>query len=51
MEWDAVPDVSMRVRRSLALAGIDGILGLDFLNQFTDIHFHVPSFRLTLTLP
>jgi hypothetical protein len=25
------------------------VLGLDFLARFTDIHFHVPSLRLTLS--
>ena len=32
----------------MTAAGADGVLGLDFLSQFTDIHCHVPSRILTL---
>jgi hypothetical protein len=45
-----VPEVSAHVRHRLAQTGVDGFLGLDFLSQFTDVHFNVPSLRLTLTL-
>lgn len=30
---------------------VEGIVGLNFLNQFREIHFDVPARRLTLTLP
>lgn len=44
-------DLLVRVRRNLTQFEVDGILGLDFLRQFTEIHFEVASYRLTLTLP
>lgn len=44
-----VPDLVVRVSRRVTQAGARGVLGLDFLGQFTDIHFHVPSMRLTLS--
>lgn len=43
-----VADLRVRVRPRVDQLRVDGILGLDFLRQFTDVHFHVPSFRLTL---
>ena len=48
IQGQRIPDLSVRVRRNVVPTA-DGILGLDFLNQFTDIHFHVPTMRLTLT--
>lgn len=42
-----LPPLHVRVSR-FRYGDIDGLLGLDFLRQFTDIHFHVPTFRLTL---
>jgi hypothetical protein len=44
------PDVPVRVSPRLTEVGADGVLGLDFLSQFTDIHFHVPTRLLTLTI-
>jgi hypothetical protein len=52
-----VPDLSVqrqplaaqqfRVRRG-AFRGVDGMIGLDFLGRFTDVHFNLPSLRLSL---
>jgi len=50
IEGQRVADFEVRVRRTVVQTA-DGILGLDFLNQFTDVHFHVPTLRLTLTDP
>ena len=41
-------DFEVRISRRVTRVGADGVLGLDFLGRFTDIHFHVPSLRLTL---
>ena len=47
-----ISDLPVRVRGPVfARAHVDGMLGLDFLRQFTEIHFDVAAFRLTLTLP
>ena len=50
IQGQRIPPLTVRVSR-VRLPGADGIIGLDFLAQFTDIHFHVPSFRLTLSNP
>jgi hypothetical protein len=44
-----LPPLNVRVSR-INRPGADGILGLDFIEQFTDIHFNVPTFRLTLSI-
>jgi hypothetical protein len=46
-----LPPLSVRVSGALRLIGVAGILGLDFFTQFEDVHFHVPSFHLTLSSP
>src|SRR5262245_45346127 len=48
LSGNPVADLRVRVRPSVAQLDVDGILGLEFLRQFTDIHFNVPSLRLTL---
>jgi len=49
IQGQPAPDLVVRVSRRVAQAGARGVLGLDFLGKFTDIHFHIPSMRLTLT--
>lgn len=49
IQGQAIPDLRVRTSRRTTRVGADGVLGLDFLAQFTDVHFHVPSLRLTLT--
>jgi len=46
-----VPDLPVRVSRRVTQVGAGGVLGLDFLAQFDDIHFHVPTLQLTLVDP
>jgi len=46
-----LPPLQVRVSGALGLIGAGGILGLDFFAQYEDIHFHVPTFRLTLNSP
>ena len=46
-----LPPLHVRVSGALRLIGAGGILGLDFFGQYEDIHFHVPTFRLTLNGP
>ena len=43
-----IPNLEVRLSRRVSQVGADGVLGLDFLGRYTDIHFHVPSLRLTL---
>lgn len=45
-----IPDLPVRIRQGV-FPTTDGILGLDLLRQFSDIHFNVPTLRLTLTDP
>ncbi|HTE84388.1 MAG TPA: hypothetical protein VK821_06630 [Dehalococcoidia bacterium] len=48
----AISDLQVRItRQSPIWTDVDGMLGLDFLTQFTEIRFEVPTLRLTLTLP
>jgi hypothetical protein len=46
-----LPDLPVRVSRAAALLDIEGMLGLNFLRQFTTVRFDVPSGTLTLELP
>ena len=43
-----IPDLPVRISPALSLLGVEGALGLDFLRQFRDVHFNLPSRRLTL---
>jgi hypothetical protein len=43
------PAVDVRVNASIARLGIEGALGLNFLSLFTEVHFDVRSWQLTLT--
>jgi hypothetical protein len=49
IQGQPAPDLVVRVSRRVTQAGARGVLGLDFLGKFRDIHFHVPSMRLTLS--
>ena len=51
IQGQPLPPLSVRVSGMLLRIGSGGILGLDFFGQYEDIHFHVPSFRLTLNGP
>lgn len=51
VQGQPLPPLSVRVSGALGRIGAGGILGLDFFAQYEDIHFHVPSFRLTLNGP
>jgi hypothetical protein len=46
-----ISDLTVRLSPRVTQVGAAGILGLDFLGRFSDIHFHVPTMRLTLTYP
>ena len=46
-----LPSLHVRVSSALGMIGASGILGLDFFALFEEIHFHVPTFRLTLNGP
>ena len=41
-------NIPMRLSAGPALIGLEGMLGLDFLERFTEVRFHFPSLRLTL---
>ncbi len=51
IEGQFVSSVPVRLSQRVTQVGADGVLGLDFLQQFTDVHFHTPSLTLTLTSP
>jgi hypothetical protein len=51
IQGQRVPDLRVRESRRITLVGANGALGLDFLNQFTEIHVDVPHLRFTLTGP
>ncbi len=46
-----VADMEVGVVRRLERLDIEGVLGLDFLSNFQDIHFNLPSLRLRLVPP
>jgi hypothetical protein len=46
-----VPDLDVRVLRRLGRTGVDGLLGLDFLIQYDEVHFLVATRRLVLIAP
>ena len=51
LEGFPIADIRVHVSRRVTIVGSEGILGLDFLQRFEHIHFHVPTLRLTLTYP
>ncbi len=51
IQGQPIADLEVRLSRRVTQVRAMGVLGLDFLGRFTDIHFHVPSMRLTLTYP
>ena len=51
VDGQPLPPLPIRVSGALGLISAGGILGLDFFAQYEDVHFHVPSFRLTLDGP
>lgn len=50
-DGQSLPDLQVRVLRRLTGLQIMGLVGLDFLEQFAWIRFHVPTRRLFLELP
>ena len=42
LDGQPVDDLEVRISTRVTRVGADGVLGLDFLGRFTDIHFHVP---------
>ena len=44
----SIPDLELRILPRLDRLQVVGLLGLDFLRVFDDIHFNVPSLRLRL---
>jgi len=48
LDGQPVDDLEVRISRRVTRVGADGVLGLDCLGRFTDVHFHVPSLGLTL---
>ncbi len=51
IQGQPIADLMVRISSRVTQARAEGLLGLDFLRQFTEIHFHVPTLRLTLTPP
>ena len=48
IEGQPLPDLVVRLSQRASAVGADGMLGLDFLNTFTEIHLNVPTLWLTL---
>jgi hypothetical protein len=46
-----LPDLRVRVSRAATLLELEGMLGLDFFNQFAGVHYHRAERRLVLDLP
>jgi hypothetical protein len=51
IQGQSIPDLPVLLSRRVTQVGAEGALGLDFLRSFSDVHFHVPTLRLTLTGP
>lgn len=51
IDGQAVSDLHVRISPRVTQVGADGVLGLDFLARYEDIHFNVPTLRLTLSNP
>jgi hypothetical protein len=51
IQGQTVPDMAVILSHRVTQVGAEGALGLDFIRQFTDVRFHVPSLLLTLTGP
>jgi hypothetical protein len=49
IQGQSIPDLTVRLSPRATEVGAVGVLGLDFLGQFRDVHVHVPTMRLTLT--
>lgn len=50
IQEQAIPDLIVRVSPRATDVGAPGVLGLDFLGQYTDVHFNVPTMTMRLTL-
>jgi hypothetical protein len=48
IQGQPIIDLQVRVSLRVTQAGADGVLRLDFLQQFREVCFDVPSLRLTL---
>ncbi len=51
LEGFPIADLRVHISRRVTIVAAEGILGLDFLRRFEQVHFHVPTLRLTLTYP
>lgn len=49
IQGQSLDDLIVRVSPVTTRANAEGTLGLDFLTRFENIHFHVPTLRLSLT--
>ena len=48
IQGQVIADLRVRISRRVTNVGADGVLGLDFLARFKEIHFDVLTLRLTL---
>lgn len=51
IEGHRFPDLEVGVSRFAGRAGVDGLLGLNFFQQFADVRLHVPDLEFTLVEP
>ena len=48
---DRLPDLIVRASAGPALLGVDGMLGWDYLEQFTEVRIAPGTLRITLITP
>jgi hypothetical protein len=48
---DRLPDLIVRASAGPALLGVDGMLGWDYLEQFTEVRIEPGTLRITLMAP
>jgi len=51
LEEHPIAELRVHVSQRVTVVKAQGILGLDFLRRFEQVHFHVPTLRLTLAYP
>ncbi len=46
-----LPDLEVGISGLAERSGVGGLLGLNFFQQFVDVHFHVPELEFTFAQP
>lgn len=51
IDGQSIPDLEVGISGLATRAGVSGLLGLNFFQQFVDVHVHLPTLELRLTDP